>query len=171
MFHHQVTPERIDVEEPPPARNDTVPGNQPPRKNRPQKVVYFHPPFSLSVSTNVAKYFLNLIDKHFPENHKFRKLFNRNNLKVSYGCMPNVKSFVNGHNKKILKQESRNGTRRCNCPNGDTCPMDGNCLSENTLYSGRISSNLQNYVSKKYIGLSEPEWKKRFYNHTHSFTN
>ena len=49
LKYEKVTPERIDVEEPPPARNDTVPGNQPPRKNRPRKVMYFHPPFSLSV--------------------------------------------------------------------------------------------------------------------------
>ena len=44
-------------------------------------------------------------------------------------------------------------------------------LSVNTLYSGKITSNLVNYNPSKYLGLSEPEWKKRFYNHTHSFND
>ena len=171
LKYEEETPGRINGGEEPSVRNDTDLGTQHPRRNRSRNIMYFNPPFSISVSTNVAKYFLTLISKHFTENHKFRKLFNRNNLKVSYSCMPNVKSFVNGHNKKILTQESRNDARKCNCPAGEICPMNGNCLSENTLYSGKISSDLPNYAPRKYLGLSEPEWKKRFYNHTHSFNN
>ena len=85
--------------------------------------------------------------------------------------MPNVKCFVNGHNKKILAEKPRNDVGKCNCSNGVGCPMDGNCLSENTLYSGRITSNLPNYDPTKYLGLSEPQWKKRFHNHTLSFND
>ena len=77
------------------------------RRNRARNIIWFNPPFSKSVSTNVAKYFLDLIEKHFPIRHKFRKLFNRNNLKVSYSCMRNMKTIVNSHNKKILTDERR----------------------------------------------------------------
>ena len=152
--------------------NDQQPQQR--RRNRSRNITYFNPPFSQNVSTNVAKSFLELIDKHFgslPRGHKLRKLFNRNNLKVSYSCMPNVKSAVNGHNRRILSEESRANRRTCNCPAGIACPMDGNCLSEDTLYSGNVSSNLPDYQTRKYIGLSAPQWKDRFYNHTLSFND
>ena len=39
------------------------------RRNR--KCIWFNPPFNKAVSTNIAKKFLDLIDKHFPRGHKF----------------------------------------------------------------------------------------------------
>ena len=42
-----------------------------------------------TVSTNIGRYFLNLIAKHFPPHHKYRKIFNKNNIKVSYSRMRN----------------------------------------------------------------------------------
>ena len=50
-----------------------------------------NPPFNINVATNVAKTFLTLIDKHFPKNRRLSKIFNRNTIKVSYSCLPNVK--------------------------------------------------------------------------------
>ena len=40
------------------------------RKRKPRKVMYFNPPFSRYVKTNVVKLFLSLNDKHFPKGHK-----------------------------------------------------------------------------------------------------
>ena len=151
-------------------RNSNV-STQGTRRNRARNIIWFNPPFSKSVSTNVAKYFLDLIDKHFPIRHKFRKLFNRNNLKVSYSCMSNMKTIVNSHNKKILTEESRAETRTCNCPRNRECPLNGNCLSVNTIYNGKISSDLPNYGEKNYAGMSEPIWKLRLGNHTYSFNH
>ena len=82
--------------------------------------------------------------------------------------MPNMKSIVNGHNRSILTERS-DVARTCNCPQGTTCPMNGNCLSENSIYMGTITSTLQDYTPKKYIGLSAPPWKQRFRNHKQSF--
>ena len=62
--------------------------------NRKRKIIWFNPPYSQSVVTNVGKHFLNLIDKHFPTHHKHRKLFNRNTVKISYSCMINVKHLL-----------------------------------------------------------------------------
>ena len=43
-------------------------------RKRSRKVIWFNPPFSKSVSTNVAKEFLSLVDKHFRGNEKFKKI-------------------------------------------------------------------------------------------------
>ena len=63
-------------------------------------IVWFNPPFSKNVATKIGRYFLNLLDKHFPQDHKFHKIFNRNNIKVSYSCMPNIKSAINSPTEK-----------------------------------------------------------------------
>ena len=67
--------------------------NNPRKRNR--NIIWFNPPFSKNVATKIGRYFLNLLDKHFPQDHKFHKIFNRNNIKVSYSCMPNIKSAIN----------------------------------------------------------------------------
>ena len=53
-------------------------------KNRKRNIIWFNPPFSLNVSTNIGKKFFSLLGKHFPKTHQLHKLFNRNNVKVSY---------------------------------------------------------------------------------------
>ena len=39
------------------------------RKNRPRNILWYNPPFSKNVKTNVGKCFLSLIDQHFPKSH------------------------------------------------------------------------------------------------------
>ena len=140
-------------------------------KNRSRKIIWFNPPFSKNVSTNVAKEFLRLVDKHFGRNQKYKKIFNRQNLKVSYSCMRSMKSIVTSHNRKILTEGTSREERTCNCPANATCPMNGNCLAKNVIYSGEITSNLQSYGTKEYTGISEPAWKKRLGNHKRDFAN
>ena len=62
--------------------------NNPRKRNR--NIIWFNPPFSKNVATKIGRYFLNLLDKYFPRDHKFHKILNRNNIKVSYSCMPNI---------------------------------------------------------------------------------
>ena len=71
------------------------------RRNRRRNIIWFNPPFSQTVSTNVGKRFLNLLDKHFPPNNQLHKIFNRNTVKVSYSCTPNMGSIIKSHNKKL----------------------------------------------------------------------
>ena len=59
------------------------------------------PPFSKNVSTNIGHRFLALVDKHFPKDHKLRKIFNRNTIKISYSCMNNTKQVIYNYNKRI----------------------------------------------------------------------
>ena len=81
----------------------TIKLNKPPRK---RNIIWFNPPYSKNVKTNVAQKFLRLIDKHFPKTSKLHKIFNRNTVKVSYSCMPNVKSTISSHNNRVLKKNN-----------------------------------------------------------------
>ena len=140
-------------------------------KNRKRNIIWFNPPYNNNISTNIGRFFLNLLQRHFPRQHKFHKIFNKNNVKVSYSCMPNMKTIINGHNKKLLTLPTDNPNRTCNCMNKDKCPMNQNCLATNVIYEATITSDLPNYQEKKYIGLCESTFKKRFANHKSSFNH
>ena len=56
-------------------------------KNRQRGVIWFNSPYSKSVTTRVGQSFLHLLDTHFPENHIFDKIFNRNKVKLSCSSM------------------------------------------------------------------------------------
>ena len=47
------------------------------RRNRHRNIIWYNPPFSKNVATSVGRTFL--------------QMFNRNTVKISYGCMPNLK--------------------------------------------------------------------------------
>ena len=142
-------------------------------KNRKRKVIWFNPPYSKSVSTNVGKEFLKLLDKHFPSHNKFSKIFNRRSVKVSYSCLPSMKSKINQHNKNILLEPTisteNEQVRLCSCPQGAECPMDGHCLDSDLLYNAVLTSNLRNYDTKVYKGICSTTWKERFGNHKKAF--
>ena len=59
------------------------------KRNRQRNVIWFNPPFSSNVTTNIGATFLKLINKHFPKKSKLNKIFNRNTVKISHSCMPN----------------------------------------------------------------------------------
>ena len=77
------------------------------KQSRQRNIIWFNPPFSQAVSTNIAKQFLDLSDKHFPQNNQLHKIFNRNTVKVSYSCTPNVGSIIKSHNKKLTNAEKK----------------------------------------------------------------
>ena len=139
-------------------------------KNRKRNIIWFNPPYCKSVSTKIGKFFLNLLDTRFPKNHNLNKIFNRNKVKVSYSCMENIKTVINNHNMKILN-ENNEIRSNCNCRNKNDCPLGGNCLVENIVYEGKITSNQPNYKEKIYFGIAETSFKQRFNNHTKSFNN
>ena len=63
-------------------------------KQRKRKIIWFNPPYNKNVLTKVGNQFLKLINKHFPRHHKLYKLFSKNNVQVSYSCMPNIKNII-----------------------------------------------------------------------------
>ena len=52
------------------------------KPNHKRNIIRFNPPYSKNVSTKICKYFLNLLDKNFPQNHRLHKIFNINSVKV-----------------------------------------------------------------------------------------
>ena len=104
-------------------------------KNSKRKFVWFNPPFSLNVSTNIGKKFRSLLGKHFSKTHQLFKLFNRNNVKVSYSSLPNFNSVINDHKKNILNKQEKPSL--CNCRDKTSCPD----LKQNHPY---ITLDLQN---------------------------
>ena len=72
--------------------------------------------------------------------------------------MPNIKSAINSHKRKILHSPVNNQSRTCNCINKTDCPLQEKWLSENTLYQADISS--QNFQTKIYYDISETKLKQ-----------
>ena len=139
--------------------------------NRKRKITWFNPPYSKNVQTNIGKQFLNLLDKNFPANHPLRKIINRNTVKISYRCMPNMKTKISSHNFKVLKgAEEIQPIYGCNCTNAiGPCPLNGNCLVNSLVYKAEVTDQNQN--STTYTGLTRNTFKQRFYGHRHSFKN
>ena len=52
------------------------------KKTRKRKIIWFNPPYCLSVKTNVGKVFLKFIKKHFPKGNSLNKIFNKNTVKI-----------------------------------------------------------------------------------------
>ena len=140
-------------------------------RNHKRNIIWFNPPFSRNVSTKINKCFLNLLDKHFPRNHRFHKIFNRNNVKVSYSCTNSMKTLITNHNKNILGKKPSLNKSHCNCRNKEACPLNGQCQIGEVVYESTLSSNQSNYKGKKYFGIAEESFKGRLYNHSLSFRN
>ena len=64
------------------------------RRNRNRNVIWFNPPYSLNVKTNICKVFLKLARKHFPKSHKLSTIFDLNTIKISCSSMRNVKNLI-----------------------------------------------------------------------------
>ena len=135
--------------------------------NRQRKILWFNPPFSQSVKTNIGKVFLKLARKHLRRHHKLHKIFNSNTLKLSYFCMKNISNIINQHNATVPSR-STTSKRLCNCRNKDTCPLDGSCLKQCFIH--KVEVHVENDY-KIYYGLVEGEFKFRYNNHKKSFRN
>ena len=138
------------------------------RKNRRRNITWFNPPYCASVKTNIARKFINLVRKHFSKRNPLRKIFNPSSMRVSYCCMNNIGSIIKAHNAKILREGHQEADKPCNCTT-DECPFEGkgiSCNATNVIYKAVVKTQKD---SRYYIGLSEPEFKKRYKNHTSSF--
>ena len=156
-FEHKITFQK--QQNTPTVTNNTI--------NRKRKIIWFNPPFSLNVSTNIGKKILQSIGKHFPKMHQLHKLFNRNNVKVSYSSLPNFKCVINRHNKNILNEQEKPPPR--NCRDKTSCPLKGSCQHKNLIYSCKVSTPDLKQSHPHYIGLTEHTFNNRLYKHNNSF--
>ena len=140
------------------------------KRNRRKRAIYFNAPYCASVKTKIGREFFKIIDKHFPQDHKYHRLYNRKTVKLSYSCMSNVKSFIQSHNRRIMESEDVSGKEEsCNCRKKENCPLGGgNCRQENIIYKAVVSSSIE---SKEYIGSSANSFKQRYASHKSTFTH
>ena len=135
------------------------------RRCRRRKVVWYNPPWSKNVKTDIGKQFFKLIEKHFPENSTLRPIINKNTVKLSYCCMPNVGAIIAQHNKKILK-ETDNEPPQCQCDDGE-CPLEGKCGVKGVVYQATLKYNGDKVDT--YVGLTERQVACRVKEHYNSF--
>ena len=133
------------------------------RRRRRYNVVWFNPPYSSQVKTRVGHLFLGLVDKHFKRGTKIGYRFNRNTLKLSYSCLPNMGAKIRHHNNRVMgsKQawsppESGYG---CNCRDKSLCKVNNKCKFPGALYSGTVIA--EGKQDKIYYGVASNNFKER----------
>ena len=137
-------------------------------KQRKRKIIWYNPPYSANVKTNIGKNFLNLIKRHFPKTNKLHKIFNRNNVKISYSRMSNISSIISGHNKNLLNPTFTQYD--CNCQIREDCPLQNQCFTPNIIYRADVHCEV-NKDYKFYFGVAQTPFKERFWNHNRDFNH
>ena len=140
----------------------------PSKKVRQRKTVLFNPTYSVNGKTSIGKTFLKLIDKHFPKTNKFHIIFNRNNVKVSYSCLPNFANMIKSHNNRILSKKKTQDQPKCNCRQKDACPLEGKCLDKELIYQCTLKENTTS-DGVNYNGLTENTFTDQFHKYRNSF--
>ena len=76
------------------------------KRKRPRKIIWFNPLYSANiVAKKIRKNLFKCLATEFPANHKLHKRFNKSPVKLSYCGVPNIKTILNNHNKKILAHQ------------------------------------------------------------------
>ena len=93
--------------------------------------------------------------------------FSTDTLKLSYSCMPNMKSIISSHNKHVLSNANAPTLQpnTCNCRKMTDCPSEGKCLQTNVIYQATVTTER---ATETYAGLAT-NFKKRYRNHKTSF--
>ena len=107
----------------------------------------------------------------FRKNHQYNKIFNKNNIKVSYRCTDNLQIIIKKHNRKIPETSQKPSTENnCNCRKKSDCPLKKNCLTSSVVYNANVTTE-SDTIGKNYIGLTEGTFKQRYTQHKLSFRN
>ena len=136
------------------------------KRQRRRKIIFYQPPFCKTVSTNISRCFINLVNKHFTDEHRYHKIFNKNKLRVSFCCMPNVKSLITAHNNRLLHEQDGSTVKKCNCRMKSACPVNMNCLERNLIYRATVRSEKG---VKTYLGSTGNTFKERYRGHQATF--
>jgi hypothetical protein len=141
------------------------------KQTRKRKIIYFNPPFSQNVQSNIGEQFFKTMDKCFPSTHPLKKIININTAKLSYRCMPNIQVKISAHSSKAQQEETiqQEEALPCNCRKLP-CPMDGKCQSAKSIvYKASIMD--ENGNTEHYTGLTKNTVKERYYGPTASFNS
>ena len=96
------------------------------------------------------------------------KLFNRNTLKVSYSCTPNVGSIMKSHKEKLTNAENKQN-KNCNCRKEEECQLEGNCRSKDIICKCVVTA--AGHPRKAYLGTAEGNFQQRYYSDKKTIRN
>ena len=103
-------------------------------KHRSRNITWFNLPYNKCITSNIARYFLNLITKHFP-NHSPLSIWSATVAQTTSQIIKNL-------NKKIKSIHSTmHSTNQCNCRVKNTCPLLGKWLHKNIVYKTTPKTN------------------------------
>ena len=139
------------------------------KKKRKCNIIWYNPPHSANVKTNIGKIFFKLLNKHFPRGHRFYKIFNKNTVKLSYSSTKNMASLIATHNRSILNPNDQ--VYGCTCRVRNDCPLQHKCLTPGIVYQVTVTNNkkknrneteLSSYIwaLKKDVIVHSIKWKK-----------
>ena len=131
----------------------------------------------MNVRTRIGGTVFYLLSKYFPPGSKYHHVFNKNNVKVSYCCLPNMDTIIKGINKKVLSNtESNNGNERSETKNCNTqgvcekgCRAKGKCETSSVVYKATVHVNDKTYHKREYAGMTEGKLKNRISKHYSDF--
>ena len=109
-----------------------------------------------------------MIKKHFPKANKLHKIFNKNNVKISYSCMNYISWIVSGHNKNLLNPNVNQ--YGCNCWIREDYLLQNQWLTPNIIYRDDVHCEA-NKDHKFYFGVAQTPFKERFRNHNRDFNH
>ena len=135
------------------------------KRKRNRKIIWFNPPYSKNLKTNIGKKFLNLIDKHFPRGSLLYPVINRYKVKLSYRCLPNIAAMISQHNNRLLK-DNEVEVFRCRCHDKPSCPLPGKCTTDQLVYRATVETESS---SETYVGLTANIFKDRYGKHKSDF--
>ena len=142
------------------------------KKGRKRKIIWYNPPYSKNVKTNIGKEFLKIVKRNFPKRNKLHKIFNKNTIKISYCCTKNMSAKISSHNKStLMKNQDNDATevnRLCNCRKKEECPMNNQCLKSNIVYTAHVTTE---ETTKEYIGCTSNTFKERYGTHKLGFNH
>ena len=112
------------------------------KKKRSRNIIWFDPPFSNSVTTNIGKEFFSLLAKHLIPSNRLHKIINKQNVKLNYSCLANMQGIIANHNKRVLNKSTSEERRAspCNCRNKANCPHDDFCRKKSIIYKASVDT-------------------------------
>ena len=139
--------------------------NKKKNRTRKRKCIYFNPPYSKNVKTNIIAEFLKIV-KNFPKNNLLAKMINTNTIKASYRTVPNMARQVARKNGRVLKQTVVQPPPTCNCQRArkPDCPVPGKCTIKDVCYKCEVKRE-DNHQCENYTGQTSRAVKRRIKEH------
>ena len=72
------------------------------KKKRKRNIIWYNPSYSANVNANIGEIYFKLLNKHFPREHKFYKIFSKNIVKLIYSSTKNMASLIATQNRSSL---------------------------------------------------------------------